>query len=294
MYPQTTYGLTELVLQFINKSVEVDAVVNNGDGTYDLLTQYSKWATGGGHIVTIGGVQYTTESFQINESITVRPISGNTPPVTGIFQLYEPKFYYGTIKQVNSDLQQTINSQLLSKDRMPLIWLHGPERTRQVRDTLNATWKYSDCIFNFLTDAEFENWTQQEHFTNAISPMHQLLNEFILALKYSGMVNYDLFEGQEDILDLPRFGNYVGVVGKGGKSDGADNTIFSMYNMSGTQLRLTIPWLRPDCCSTPPVPPQGGESDATFNIFQDDTLIDSFVFKANTDNNEIVDVKNVE
>lgn len=235
---KSTYELLEPIIQAIKKTIVIDSVVNNGGGSYTLNVCNTLWATQG-FPLTIQGNSYVITAVVPNVSITVK---GLVVPVSGTFDLYAPKFYHGSISVVEGELNQSVNSNKLSIDKMPMIWLHEPVDEENDPNTENAIVRKSRCELYFLIDANFAQWTQDDHYKQAIKPMRQLIMAFFEALKNSSAVEYDLI-GLFPTMDLPRFGRYTAY-------SGAKKAIFAQYEMSGTKLTITIPFIRnnENCC----------------------------------------------
>lgn len=235
---KSTFELLVPIVNSISGALTITAVTNNGGGSYTLSMCNTLWATTG-YTITIGGNQYTITSIVPNVSLTV---SGSVVPSVGAFNLYPPVFYHGTIQSTIQDLNEKVNNASNSTDKLPMIWLH-----ESVDETINfqptePIYRNSNVDIYFLIDANFRDWTNDDHYTFAIKPMRQLIEAFLYSMKYSGQVNDNLIDTLK-LNDLPRFGNYTA-------QDGSKKTIFSNYPLSGTRLSLTIPFLRnnKNCC----------------------------------------------
>lgn len=235
---KSTYELLEPIIDDIDTVINIDSVVDNGSGSYTLNVCNTLWATQG-FFVTIQGNQYKITAVVSDESITV---SGTVLPITGEFDLYPPVFYHGTISVAESELNAKVNGGLLSIDKMPMIWLLEPVDETNDPDRGNSIARKSKCVLMFLTDANFKQWVQDDHYEQAIKPMRKLFKALYDAVKRSGTINHDLIEPYETV-DLPRFGRYTGYTG-------AQKAIFAQYEMSGTKVTITLPFIRSEetCC----------------------------------------------
>ncbi len=300
---KSTYELLLPINAAINNNVNVTSVVTNNNGTFTLNTCNTLWATIG-FPVKINNFEYKIKSVVNDVSITVKPVTGNTAPVVGVFPLYVPKFYHGTITATEVDLNKRVNDNLLWSDKLPMIWLHEPTDEDYDPDSGNAIALRSHCDIYFLIDADFAKWNNDDHYNFAIKPMRKLFAAFYEAMKYSGLVNESLITGLR-ITPLPRFGRYTAVTGSKDQSNstGTKNTIFAQFEMSGIRTKLTIPWIRTDgnCCVASFISPDicldavvvnsdnsfshsiasGGTytlPNQTVNITQNAVVIDSFTF----------------
>lgn len=236
---KSTYELLTPIIAAIDKTIAIQSVVDNGNSTYKLNVCNSLWATIG-FPLTIHGETYKIIAIVPNVSITV---SGTVLPTKGYFDLYLPKFYHGTITATEVDLNAKVNNNLLSSDKMPMIWLHEPVDEINDPQDENSIARFSDCDLFFMVDANFSTWSNAEHFTQAIKPMRQLIAAFYTALKKSGSVNDNLIDTFKTT-DLPRFGRYTAYSTQ-------KTTIFAQYEMSGTKVKINIPFIRnqKNCCN---------------------------------------------
>lgn len=273
---KSTYELLLPIIASINGTIQINSVVANTDGSYTIYACNTLWASFGFNI-TINGVVYKMISVDPNVSITV---TGPSIPSVVLFTLYPPKFYHGSIKATETELNLKVNNNLLQTDKLPMIWLHEPVDEWNVPQDEFAVARTSDCDLYFVGPANFQGWSQDDHYKYAIKPMRQLFSAFYDAMKLSGLVGeatIDKFRTN----DLPRFGRYTATTG-------AEKTIFAQYEMSGTKVGISIPFLRNDvnCCGVPAPPaPTPGSTDEQFNIYFDGILQDSFILPTGVDHN---------
>lgn len=249
---KSTYELLLPIIARIKNTVYVNSVIANTGNTFTLTTCNTLWATIG-FPVFINNVEYKITDFVDNVSITVKPKTGTIAPVIGGFLLYVPKFYHGTIKATEVDLNKKVNNNLLTSDKLPMIWLHEPIEEIISPNEDEPIERKSNCDLYFLNDANFAQWNNDQHYKYAIKPMRRLFMALYDSMKYSGFINYDLIKNYR-IIDLPRFGSYAISSNKSNQTGPAsESTIFAQYNMSGTKVGIQIPWLRIDdrCCYSP-------------------------------------------
>lgn len=235
---KSTYKLLEPIIAAIDVLVRIDSVTVNGGGSYTLSICNTKWITQG-FTLTIQGNQFLITSIIPNMSIVV---TGIGVPVAGTFNLYLPKFYHGTINAVEVDLNAMVNGNLLTVDKMPMIWLHEPVDEINYPLAENAIARKSKCELYFLIDANFAQWDNDDHYEQAIMPMRQLIMAFEGACKNSIVLNYDLTD-EFSTDDLPRFGRYTGYSSK-------NKAVFAQYEMSGTKLGISLSFVKGEeiCC----------------------------------------------
>lgn len=233
---KSTYELLEPVISAMNLSVKIQTVVENSAGNYTIFSCDTKWATVG-FTISIQGNDFKIISVVPNFSITIT--GGLVAPVKGQFNLYVPKFYHGTIQATEADLNEKTNNNLLSSDKLPMIWLHEPVDEVVDFQPKSAIERKSNCDLFFIIDANFSGWSNDDHYEQAIKPMRSLFLSFYEALKGSGIVNVNLIESFK-INDLPRFGRYTA-------TSGAKTAIFAQYEMSGVKCNITLPFFRQSC-----------------------------------------------
>ena len=245
---KSTFELLSAIIATISPVITYTAVTTNADGSFTLTTCNTLWCTGGnafspavGFQVTINSVNYSIIKMVPNISITV--VGGIAPPASGTFNLYPPVFYHGTIQATTTDLTIKTNTALLSRDKLPMIWLHEPvvETINTITSKTSAILMDSQCDIYFCADADFAGWSNTDHYTYAIKPMRQLFHAFYDAMNISGLVNETKIETYT-FTDLPRFGRY--------NAKENAQAIFSDYNLSGTKVSISIPFIRNSqtCC----------------------------------------------
>ena len=158
-----------------------------------------------------------------------------------IFEVTEIIFYvpndvkvkHGTI--IDGNIQLTTIKD--GEDKYPLIFQHEITRETFFNDKRNKLERESEVDLFFLCVADFKEWQIAEHNKFAIKPMRELALKFIEELKTSnGIGEFDTFE----ILDHVKFGVYT-------SEKGHTERIFN-DNLSGVQLRTTIPFLKTCGC----------------------------------------------
>ena len=279
---KSTYELLQLIVARINNAVGVTSVVNNNDGTFTLNTCNILWATLG-FPITINGVEYQIVDIEDGVSITVKPKTGNTAPPAGTFALYVPKFYHGTIKATETDLNKKVNNKLLSWDKLPMIWLHEPVEEITSPAEEEMIYRKSNGELYFLNDADFAKWSNDDHYKYAIKPMRKLFMAFYEAMKYSGLINEDSIKSYK-LVDLPRFGEYKVISGNKNNQNQGESQIFAQYHLSGTKVGIQFAWLRnqDSCCEIAYIAPViSGEEEV--KVFFNGVLINSFTHSITED-----------
>lgn len=230
MNGQQTYDKLVPIFNMMDKSVTCQSVVDNGDGTYTFACNRTRWACKG-YDITILGIDYTITDVVYNTSIT---ISGVSLPTALTFDLYASFFKHGTIRVVGNELLKEPNY----KNRLPLVFLHEATSEKINMDSMATIEMESDVRLFFLTDCDFDNWSQADGDTKAVAPMRNYLNEFLKCLSNNQWV------GNLDTVGTVKSYNHFGTIDENGVSKNP----FKEF-LSGVELRISIPFLREcDCC----------------------------------------------
>lgn len=235
---KSTYELLLPIIAAIDGTITINSVVDNGGGSYQLNICDTLWASQG-FIVTIQGNPYTITHVEPDSYITV---TGTALPIKGIFTLYAPKFYHGSIKATEEDLNKIENNRQFGSDKLPLIWLHEPTEEEVIFDDTKAIERNSSCNFYFMNEADFAGFSNEDHYKYAIAPMRRLIESFMKAIDTTKprVINSYLIK-KGDIKDLPRFGRYTG-------RDGSKQVMFEAWELSGSSLNITLPFIRTKVC----------------------------------------------
>ncbi len=237
----STYSLLLPIWNAINCTFYCNSITDNAGFNYTIHTCSTLWASIG-FTVTIAGQTYTIMSFVPDQSITVQGTVALSL-TTASFQLYAPKFYHGTIKATDTDLNTKVNANLLLTDKLPMGWLHEPTDETIDEDMMKAIGMRSKCELYFMIDYSSKSipWTNDQHYEFAVWPMRNLIDAFMESVSRAKTLNSNLIKKSSPV-DLPRFGSYTG------KSN-SDTTVFSQP-MSGTRFNIELPWIRHDllCC----------------------------------------------
>lgn len=225
-----TYSLLEPIINAIDNSMMIDTIIDNLDGTYKLEMCFTKWLTIGSNIV-IDGEDYKVIDFEYNDWIKVEGLV--LPTIYG-FEIDLPFKFRGTIIATSEEL----NNINLSWNKFPMIYLHEIVRERFNDNEEETIERESECDLYFLVDSNNQDWLTKDHYSYAIRPMRSLLFEFISALNNSKTVGaVDTYE----VFDHAKFGVYF-------SDKGHTKKIFN-DDLSGTQLKITIPFLKGIDCA---------------------------------------------
>ena len=233
MNPRETYDLISDLIDQIDRTFVATSIVNNGDGTYKIYSENTMWLTKGYTIVIKSVLDtflpYVITDLSFNEWILV---SGEKEPNELEFIIYEPFFWHGTTLAQNEQMNLIPDSW----DKLPMIWLHEITRERFEPDELLRLDRESDCDLYFLIDCNQTDWLTPDFDNYTVKPMRNLISSFIDVLKNSPLIGIDF---RYDVLDYAKFGVYQ-------TDKGITKQIFKDA-LSGSQLKITIPFLKENC-----------------------------------------------
>ena len=228
--------LNELIDSTVH-TVTIDNVIDNGDNTFKLLTTFTYYLKINSPI-TIDSVDYKVVSFVMNESLTLKPLKGTTPVTATDFVIPPPTFIHGTPTAANNEYIKT-------KDN-PFIWVLEfleADYDDKRDSTVKAIFDFD--IF-FLTDVPAGDWLVTDHYENAIYPMNNEI-DFVLSIIKSRIDLFGDIDGHK-VINHVNFGKYV-------INKGYDKKIIDA-NLSGSQLKIRLPYVISDCeCGCPVLNP---------------------------------------
>jgi hypothetical protein len=262
-----THKLIELIVNAIDTNVYIDSVVQIGATTsYLITTENTKWI-GINRFYTIGADNYKVIDIIPNVSFTIIVEITQSVPTAPDFTIPLPFFYHGTFTFTDSEISLI----QFSTDKTPFIYFHEPSNDSYYTSDLDARDKDANCDLYLMQEANFEDWTQEQHYYYAIAAMGNLKRAFIQAaenVKFVGLLdNY----GSESHV---KFGSY--------KEGSQTKNIFT-DNLSGKKVNITIPFLKTNCdfnaystiptCNEDPVTVENSDESYQVSVDCGDTLI---------------------
>lgn len=226
-----THRLIEEVIEEMDTTIIVKSVTITGD-TSRVYACNTLWITEG-ETHEIDGFDYRVTAISPNEWIDF--YSTDATISVDEFDIQLPKFFYGTIRSAATELNE-IN---LGWSKLPMIYLHDPVEETPGND-LSIVDRESDVDLYFMAQNNIERWTNEQHEDLAVVPMRNMVDKFMECLR-SGKFALDPNEGYgERIYNRVRWGEE--------EKSGYNNQIFR-ENVSGVQLRITIPFLKSFACN---------------------------------------------
>lgn len=198
------YELTDILETVVNSlqfSVTIKSQVINTDGSI-TLSCCDIYHAEVGRIVTIGVNDYTITA--IDDTVKTITVIGTGSITTTTFELYHPKFFYGTPLAMENELIEIEDA----ADKTPMIFLLLKYREQYFEDLEDTLDRISNCTIYFLTQSNFEDWKSTDIFTNAVKPMHRLQQNFLNFLKTDN-VHFNMIDFSDNYDPETKFGVYV-------------------------------------------------------------------------------------
>lgn len=257
-----TYKLIERIVAAIDRNIYVTDVAQIGTSNrYIVSVHNTKWIPLK-RAITIGTDNYKVVDIDPGASFTIELATGQTAPAVVDFVLPAVHFDHGTYISVNKERTEQQKDIATYQAITPMIYYNEPAIDREVKEIGSSISRYSDCTLYFMNEADFDNWTNDQHYKYVIAGMSSLIDEFIKASENSSFVGEitDDFNSENHVM----WG--VLVDNKGHMKNILNETL------SGKKLNITIPFLKDTCCTDPYVAPSEGgsatvrNSDNTYNV----------------------------
>jgi len=189
-------------------------------GSNFLITTDCTWWLSIKDKITIAGKLYEVISFDINVSITVKPLDGGTPIAPSTFILPAPNYIHGTLKMAQNEVDAVNNKMAL----VPFVYLFEVIRDRKNTDAASMIDRTTELRIFFLNSANTKDWLTDDHYLNVIDPMQQMVDLFIKNVRNNKLFTEELDYDCLPLINLSREG-------------AQENSIFDC-NLSGIELRL--------------------------------------------------------
>ena len=175
-----TVDFIEGIVSNMTPTVEIDSVVDNGDGTQTLTICNTYWIRKR-LTVTIDGNAYVVTSFINNTSITIP----TTPLVTvDSFILQAPFYFHGSPISINNEWA----IQNKDKNKYPLIYL-VESISENYYDRDSSLDKDSPLRVFFLDSFASNKDEVDAHYTNVIVPLNSMASEFVNLLNTNSLID---------------------------------------------------------------------------------------------------------
>lgn len=221
IYRTESPDIFNAVVQRMNVSMKIVDYTQDG-ATHTVELCDVKWLQAG-YPLTIGGNAYTVVSVDDVTNITV--LTGDEPITTATFEIYRPKFFYGT----PVDTENQLKPKRLSRDKYPMIYLMLNFRERNFEGANPAIGRNGTYRVFALSDSNFEKWLTENIHEYAIKPMSRLMQHFIDTIK---SMKGTFFTEEFDYESIPayKFGVFI-------DNKGAPKSFFT-NNLSGWEMGI--------------------------------------------------------
>lgn len=222
----------------IERVVQVTAIVDNGDDTYELSNPFTFYLTISKK-VTIDGLIYIIKDFELNVSLTVAGVGHTTVPTATSFPIDAPLFRHGSPKLVNTEH----TAEKIPENKYPWIWMVEINDIDNEGEFSPLVRSVMDVNLFFFTDNDRDNWLIDDHYTNAIYPMLNEIDFFMKAIAD----RTDLFgeEVSHVTTNHVNFGDYL--------IDKGNETQIISDQLSGVQLKMQLPFVVDVCPEDLPI-----------------------------------------
>ena len=210
--------------------VEIVDYVFDNINTHTLILKDLFYLQKGFKII-IDGEEYNIESIDYDTD-TITLLCPIEIEVT-TFPIYLPKFFHGTIRQTNNELQEYVEA----KEKTPMIYLYENLTERFFEDGDNSIERESDLRLFFLSQADFQTWQTNDFYENCLIPMRRFMEMFIEEIKKAKIINQIK---QYDTTSYTHFGVFI--------NDKGYEKNFWVDNLSGIEFRITLEVIKQENC----------------------------------------------
>ena len=229
--------LFKSVIEALTQTISINSVDVSGN-TYKFNVSKTYWARPSilnksrATKVTIDSVVYDIESVVYNTSISVTTTDdlSNAESLT----IAAPIYINGTYNAVN-DTRSKANK---TYDNCPFVWLVEPFVADERKDRLSIIQSQPDLTLLFLDNANSRDWTTDDHYSNVIQPMDELVEAF-----YQKILKTRASFGRISNWRVVRHAKF------GKQSDFSHINSIINENTSGIEVRLTIEILKNLSCN---------------------------------------------
>ena len=184
-----------------------------------------------GMFLTVEGTQYEILAVVNNESITIKGLltfKGKKPDKL-FYTLKNPFYFHGTPMMTNSHINGAKD-----EEKNPMVYLY--EILKEKDKSLNSSIaRESDLRLFFLDNANFSDWTTDDHYSKRIVGLNNLVDTFIEKARDYTCCFY-LFE-----TDFTRINHIKWGVWR--NNSGAEESLFD-DQLTGVELSFTLPLKR--------------------------------------------------
>lgn len=213
------------ILDILDFSIDVvSASQGLGQTRYNVCKTYHARK---GSIIIVNGTEYEALSVVYNEYII---IEGEPAGITKI-TVKTPNYFHGTAMAVNAELDPLDKSL-----KFPMVYCYEiiPERFYDEPDSVID--RDAELRLYFLDNANFKDWTTQQHYDYVIDGMKSL--QVHMLEKFKSCPKIGKFD-THDVINHVKFGVWT-------DQKGHTSNLFN-ENLSGVELLINLPLLKNFC-----------------------------------------------
>ena len=216
--------LTVDILDDFISNLDLSGNVNafSDDGTSTTLEVSKTFHAREGMQLDVDGTDYPITAFVNNTSITVTGVIAS--PM--VYTVPNPYYWHGTPMMTNNHI-----SRADSPDKVPMVYL--AEILRETDTPLNSgIRRESNLRLFFLDEANFENWDTDDHYTQRIVGLNNLVDAFVSQAR-ENRHDFYLYETSFTRINHVKWGEFKDLKGH-------VKLIFDDH-LSGVELSFTLP-----------------------------------------------------
>jgi hypothetical protein len=215
------------IVEGITQEININSVLNLGNGLFELETKCDNYLTFGKKAV-IQGNDYEVSSIN---PLVVKAL-GNYTPLEGSFFALSPTFAHGTARGVKAERAKIQNT----PDKLPLVYLAETIKEKYSSDIQERNYLTTDLTIFILDESNYEDNLIKDYYEDVIQPMRVLCELLIQALEEAKGINQiNSFE----IINHTKFATYI-------QSKGYEENVFC-ENLTGVQLNISISFTPVNC-----------------------------------------------
>lgn len=214
----------DILEDFINSlSLSGDVISFSDDGQNTILTVEKTYHARRGMNINIDGTDYEIISVVNNESIEVSGIIAN--PIQ--YTVPNPFYFHGT--PILTNVNHITGA--MDKDKVPMIYLYEILREKDLNIDSRIV-RESDLRLFFLDNANFSEWTTDDHYSKRLLGLNNLVDEFISSARNYQCCFY-LYETEFTRINHVNWGVFK-------TNSGHEKRIFD-DDLTGVELSFTLP-----------------------------------------------------
>lgn len=224
--------ILEAVVANLTFTEPIDSIIDNGDGTATLNVCKTYWIQPTRcSKITIDAVEYPVSDVVNNQSIT---IVASVQPTGSEYTVSAPKFFNGTRLVINEELSNIRKE----SDKLPFVSVFEVIREDFPNNEESIIDRTATLRVLFCGVADYENWNQADHEDKCITPMRNLVNEFV---NYLNDDNCQFGDYEYSLFNHAKLGVFTEGVGH--------TTQLFNEEISGVEMRFSVPIYKSFACN---------------------------------------------